>query len=209
MLPVSLNARVGPYNRELADPKCQCFHCGGNLLYSITDFKTPQDLPLECSLSTSNNNIDNISPKPQNIDCENAFGGEGHCCVGSVFQSGFDWCICWLGMTSVVSAPTMCILNTPCYFLLQGSAGGELAPWGQRKVTLAEETLVAWSTRQTYNFAGKMRVSIFSPRFLYALNSGCFIFVTALLCLLHTQEKGCFLYRMIATKFKKKNKLIC
>ena len=171
---------------------------------SITDFKIPQDVPSECSLPTSSSSSDSISPKSQNIASENASGGEVHGCVGNVFQSGFDCCICWFGTTLVVSPHTMWILNVTCHFLLHGSAGGELPAWGQRKAALAAEALVACSTCQTYNFSGKMRVSIFSPRSLYALNSGWFIFVPAPLCLLHTQEKGCVLYRIIATKLKEK-----
>ena len=175
-------------------------------LPSITDFKIPQDFPSECSLPTSNNSLDNISPKSQNIASENTSGGEGHGCVGNVLQSGFACCICWLGTTLVVSPHTMWMLNVTCHFLLHGSAEAELPAWGQRKVVLAAETLVACSTCQTYNFSGEMRVSIFSPRFLYALNSGWVIFVQAPLCLLHTQEKGCFLYRIIATKLKGKKR---
>ena len=74
---------------------------------SITDFKIPQDVPSECSLPTSSSSSDSISPKSQNIASENASGGEVHGCVGNVFQSGFDCCICWFGTTLVVSPHTM------------------------------------------------------------------------------------------------------
>ena len=76
-------------------------------LPSITDFKIPQDFPSECSLPTSNDSLDDISPKLQNIASENTSGGEGHGCVGNMLQSGFACCICWLGTTLVVSPHTM------------------------------------------------------------------------------------------------------
>ena len=76
-------------------------------LPSIIDFKIPQDFPSECSLPTSNNRLDDISPKLQNIASENTSGGEGHGCVGNMLQSGFACCICWLGTTLVVSPHTM------------------------------------------------------------------------------------------------------
>lgn len=99
------------------------------------------------------------------------FGDEGHCfskqsCVRNIFQRGFGCYICWFGTAWVVSASTTWILNIPCRFLWRGSGGGEQAVLGQRTAALAAEALAAPCTCRTYNFAGKMRVSVFSSRVL-------------------------------------------
>lgn len=85
-------------------------------------------------------------------------------CV-DVFPPGLACPICWFGTSLVVSASIYYLdIKPPLSFPVTSLLWRRASCFGTEEGVLAVGPLAAPSTCGTYNFIGKMRASVFSPR---------------------------------------------